>query len=98
MPTKPRTSYLFLFCAGTRLAAELFAGSLRHVFPLLRRIVPRCLARARMARGAAIVLPGLRDAVALFLGRGLWILRAHALRDAEREHARHGRLQQLVPR
>src|SRR5689334_4887259 len=62
---------------GSGLAADLLAGALRHVLPVVRRVVLLGLARARVARGAAVVLPGLGDAVALLhglrlvLGRGV---------------------------
>src|ERR1700746_896657 len=85
---------------GPRLAAELFAGAPRDVLPLVGRIVLRRLARARVARGAAIVLAGLRDAVALlgFLRRLRWGgLRRRGLREPHRDEARERRLQDLVP-
>src|SRR4029078_1355315 len=62
------------------LAADLLARAPGNVLPLVGGVVLRVLARARMARRAAVVLARLRDAVAFFhrlrlvLGRG--VLRA----------------------
>src|SRR5258706_4491471 len=54
------------------LAAELGAGALGHVFPLVGAVVDLVLAGAgmRARQVGAIVLAGLGDAVALFLGLG----------------------------
>src|SRR3982750_681888 len=56
---------------GLLLAAELLAGALRHVLPLLGHVVLLRLAGAGVLRRAAVVLPGLGDAVALLLFAGL---------------------------
>src|SRR5258708_25401349 len=80
--------------AGARLAAHVFAASLGHVLPFVGRVVLRRLARARMARGAAVVLAGLGDSVALLLAAVvLGIVRVRGLREADREDARDRRLQ-----
>src|SRR5450432_2917241 len=83
--------------AGAHLAAGLLAASLGHVLPLVGRFVPRRLARARMARGAAVVLAGLGDPVALLLDAVvLGVVRIRGLREAQREEARDRRLHELA--
>src|SRR5690349_16489948 len=57
--------------AGREAAARLLARALRHVFPFGRIVVRRGLARARVARRAAVVLARLRDAVAFLRRRAL---------------------------
>src|SRR5258706_3792378 len=75
------------------LAAQLAAGALGHVLPFIRRVVLGGLPGAGVARGAAIVLPGLGDAVALLLRASLGVLGLGRLGHAKRDHARDGRLQ-----
>src|SRR6478672_4727901 len=58
---------------GRRLAAHLFARALGNVLPVVGGLVAGGLAGARVARGAAVVLPRLGDAVA-FLHLGLAVL------------------------
>src|SRR5258708_1232621 len=81
---------------GRRLAAHLLARALRHVLPFVRRVVLRRLARARMARRAAVVLARLGDAVALLLRRRRGVLRVGVLGGGEREDGGDGGLKQLV--
>src|SRR5258708_2394177 len=84
---------------AARLAAELFARSLGHVFPFVAGVVLGRLAGARVARRAAIVLAGFRDAVALLLGAGaLRVIGERGVADAQRHDAGDGGLQQNVPR
>src|SRR5450432_844999 len=83
--------------AGGHLAAGLLAASLGHVLPLVGRFVLRRLARARMARGAAVVLPGLGDPVALLLVAAvLGVVRIRGLRESQRDEARDRRLHELA--
>src|SRR4051812_37932401 len=56
---------------GLLLAAQLVARALGHVLPLLGHVVLLRLAGAGVLRGAAVVLAGLGDAVALLLFAGL---------------------------
>src|SRR4051812_11619885 len=75
---------------GSHLAAHLLAAALGDVLPLGRVVVDlRALCRARVLRGATVVLAGLGDAVAL-LGAGLLRrgLRGHHRGEAERDEAR----------
>src|SRR5438105_1966979 len=78
--------------ARGRAPAHLLAGSVRHVLPVLGRVVARGLAGARVARGAAIVLPGLGDAVALLAVR-VAVVGEDGLRGADGEDSRHGGFQ-----
>src|SRR6185436_6629568 len=80
---------------GLRLPAEFFARPLGDVLPLVGGLVLLRLARARVLRRAAIVLPGLGDAVAFFLV-ALVFLGAGRLREADGEKAREGRVKDLV--
>src|SRR5512132_1580719 len=81
--------------AGGGPAARLLARALRHVLPFVGRVVARGLAGAGVARRAAVVLPGLGDAVAL-LARRLRVrgLRMGALCRAQREDAGDGGVDQ----
>src|SRR5258708_14516919 len=84
---------------AARLAAELFARSLGHVFPFVAGVVLGRLAGARVARRAAIVLAGFRDAVALLLGAGaLRVIGDPRVPHAPRPDPRTGGPQQHVPR
>ena len=51
-------------------SAKLHAGAVRNRLPVMRIVVDRRLSRASVARAAAIVLPGLCDAVAALLTGG----------------------------
>src|SRR5688572_12856154 len=92
MPT-PLGSIGLLF-GRLGLAAEFLAGALGDVLPLVRGIVLLRLARAGVRRGAAIVLAGLGDAVALLAI--LAVLGLAWLREPERDQAGDGGVQQLV--
>src|SRR5512140_1215588 len=92
-------SLLALGAARGELAAQLLARALRHVLPVVGRVVPGRLAGAGMAGGAAVVLPRLRDAVALLalrVGTGRLALRAG--RAGKREDPRDGRVDERVAR
>src|SRR5689334_3126190 len=79
--------------AGARAPAHLLARSLRHVLPLVGLVVGARLAGARVARGSAIVLARLGDAVALVaVGRGIGGERR--LGGGEGDEAREGGLQE----
>src|SRR5512142_444393 len=69
--------------------ARLLAGALRDVFPVGGIAVGSGLPGARMARGAAIVLPRLGDAVAL-LARRRRVRGARLRGDRGRDEPREG--------
>src|SRR5205814_7493383 len=78
--------------ARARFSAELLAGALGDVLPFVGSVVARRLAGARMARGAAVVLARLGDAVALFLR----VLGGGVLRRSERDERGDRRRQELL--
>src|SRR5687768_695393 len=100
MPTRPgpppaSIAALLARLGRLLLAADLLAGPLGDVLPLVGGVVLLRLAGARVGRRAAVVLAGLGDAVALLLVLG--VLRARALRQPQRDQPRDRRVQQLRP-
>src|SRR5690348_885929 len=80
---------------GRLLAPDLLARALGHVLPLVGSVVLLRLAGAGVPGGAAVVLAGLGDAVALLLVLGL----RHgvvAVGGAHRDEAREGALEELA--